>query len=286
MLSWFYATRPWSFVFIISPVSIGSLLAYKAGNFHWVAALVALLSALFIQIGTNLANDYYDFVKGVDSLDQKGPTNIIITGKIQPEKIKLAFRLAFLCASILGAYLIFRAGLPIIFIGILSLLAGYFYTGGPRPLGYVGLGDILVLIFFGPVAVAGTYYVNTLEFASLPVILGLTPGLLAAALLCANNIRDYENDKKHNKNTLVVRFGKTFGKVEYIFSLLIAITIPMFIAYQAKNTFLLLGLLFVLIICLSAIHKFLSAKLDEFNPILQKTGNIIILFTLVFLFFY
>jgi len=205
---------------------IGTAFAYRDGLPHLPTALLCLLAAITIQIGTNLANDYFDCKKGADTSDRIGPVRVTAQGLVAPETMKRAFILAFGLAAALSIPLILRGGWPILIVAILSILSGILYTAGPRSLGYLGLGEIFVLIFFGPVAVGGTYYVQSLQMDSLVILEGFGPGFFSMAILVVNNLRDIESDRRSGKKTLAVRFGRTFAKVEYVFAVLAAYLIP------------------------------------------------------------
>lgn len=208
------------------PVMIGSALAWQKNAFHFPAALAAFAGAMLIQIATNFANDYFDFQNGADTDERVGPTRATAAGLVTPQEMKSAFISVFALSALVGMYLIDRGGWPILWVGICSIVSGILYTGGPRPLGYLGLGEVFVLVFFGPVAVAGTEYVQTLRFSADAAWLGLAPGLLSSAILVVNNLRDVETDRVSGKNTLAVRFGKTFARCEYTMFVLVACAIP------------------------------------------------------------
>ena len=174
-------------------------MAFEAELSHLFSALAALLGALLIQIGTNLSNDYFDFVKGADTEERLGPARATQAGWIRPEIILRSSLLVFAAAVIIGIFLVLRGGWPIVLIGIASVICGILYTGGPYPLAYLGLGEIFVVIFFGPVATLGTYYVQALEFSKEVFIAGLAPGLLSTALIAVNNLRDIPTDIKARK---------------------------------------------------------------------------------------
>ena len=205
---WLSAIRPKTLGAAVSPILIGTTMAFADGKGHALAALAALLGALLIQIGTNFSNDYYDYIKGADTEERLGPVRVTQSGQVRPKTMLRNFVMVFGLATLVGIYLVFRGGWPVVIIGILSIASGILYTGGPWPLGYLGLGDLFVLIFFGPVAVAGTFYVQALEITPVVIFAGLGPGLLATALLAVNNLRDEPTDKKVGKLTLAVRFGQ------------------------------------------------------------------------------
>ncbi len=232
---WLDAARPRTLPAAASPVIMGTAMAAADGLFHAGAAFAALLGALLIQVGANYANDYFDYVKGADTSARLGPTRATQAGLVSPGQMKWATGLVLFAAILPGAYLVYRGGWPILSIGILSLLFAVLYTGGPLPLGYIGVADLFVLIFFGPVAVAGTYYVQALNFSPVSLIAGLAPGLLSMAILTVNNLRDIAQDREAGKRTLAVRFGPVFSRYEYAVSVLLAITVIPCLACLAKG---------------------------------------------------
>ncbi len=194
---------------------IGAAWAYGRQEFDWAIALLILLSATCIQIGTNFANDYSDFKKGADTHERLGPTRVTQAGLLPPRAVLAGTMTAFALAIVLAIPLMLRGGWPIVAIGLSGILFGWMYTGGPYPLGYNGLAETFVLTYFGVLAVAGTSYLFSLEWTALPFLLGLIPGILACGLLAVNNVRDEQTDRKAGKRTPVVRFGRTFGKFEF-----------------------------------------------------------------------
>lgn len=217
MGAWVRAIRPATLTAALGPVAVGTGLAVADGVFDASVALAALLGATSIQIGTNLYNDYADFVKGADTAERLGPARAVQRGWLGPGAVKAGAYVAFLIATLFGAYLILVAGWPILVIGILSLVSGVLYTGGPAPLAYTGLGDLFVLLFFGLAAVGGTYYAQALTVVPEALAGGVAVGLLATAILVVNNLRDRHTDRVAGKRTLVVRFGEAFGRREYVF---------------------------------------------------------------------
>lgn len=227
--AWILASRPKTLVAALLPVIVGAAWVYGQGKFDWGIAVLILLSATFIQIGTNLANDYSDFKKGADTHERLGPTRVTQAGLLAPRTVLFGTVAAFALAVLFALPLIVRGGLPILAIGLTGILFGWMYTGGPYPLGYNGLAEFFVLTYFGVLAVAGTSFLFLLEWQSAPFYLGLVPGVLACGLLAVNNVRDEQTDRKAGKRTPVVRFGRAFGKIEFAASLFLPYLILSFL---------------------------------------------------------
>lgn len=230
---WIDAARPKTLAAAFVPVVVGSSLAYHDGFFSWLPSLVALICAFLIQIGTNFANDYFDFIKGADNEDRIGFERATAQGLVTAGQMKIAMLLTMAIAFIAGLYLVWHAGWVILVIGIASLVFGVLYTGGPFPLGYNGLGDLFVFIFFGIVAVLGTYYVNALQWSAASFWASLAVGALSTNILVVNNLRDVEQDGPAGKNTLGVLFGEAALKWEYVVMLAIAVSIPFYLFFKA-----------------------------------------------------
>ncbi len=224
--AWLLAARPKTLWAAFAPVLLGSALAQAHGGFHLTAAVVALLCAMLLQVATNFWNDYADHVRGADTAARVGPVRATAAGLISASAMRTAALLTFALSGVASLYLVYRAGWTMAVLGVVSILSGLAYTGGPRPLGYLGLGDLFVFVFFGPVAVAGTYYVQTLRFDPLVALLGCGPGALSVAILVVNNLRDIATDAPAGKRTLAVRFGPTFARLEYTLCLVVAALIP------------------------------------------------------------
>ncbi|MFA7693073.1 MAG: 1,4-dihydroxy-2-naphthoate polyprenyltransferase [Candidatus Hydrogenedentes bacterium] len=222
---WFLAARPKTLPAAAAPVILGTAFAFEAETFHPVAAACALLGALLIQIAANYANDYYDYVQGADTGERLGPLRVTQAGLATPRQTKLAMIIALLLSALIGVYLVYRGGWPIAVIGILSLLFAVLYSTGPLPLAHSGIADLFVLVFFGPVAVAGTYYVQAQTWDWLPFWVGWGPGLLSVAILTVNNLRDVNQDRRSGKKTLVVRFGVLYGRIQYTLCILVAVVL-------------------------------------------------------------
>jgi 1,4-dihydroxy-2-naphthoate octaprenyltransferase len=264
---------------------IGTAMAYAVDKGHAVAALAALLGALLIQIGTNFSNDYFDFVKGADTEERLGPIRATQAGLVTPEAMRRNFVVVFGLAVLVGIYLVYRGGWPIVIIGVLSIASGILYTGGPMPLGYLGLGDLFVLIFFGPVAVGGTFYVQTLELPLEVILAGFGPGLLATALLAVNNLRDEPTDKKVGKRTLAVRFGPAFARGEFLTAFALALILPFILAFWTNGHWFACLSALIIIPGRSPIRQIISGVEGvELNETLAATGKLIILYSILFSF--
>lgn len=251
-------------------------------GFYFPAALAALLGALFIQIGTNLANDYYDYEKGTDRDDRIGPQRITQAGLVRPKAVRTAAMTAFGVALLFGVYLVMRGGWPIVAIGLSSILFGILYTAGPAPLGYVGWADLFVLIFFGPVAVGGTYYVQTLTFSNEVILAGVAPGLISVAILTINNLRDIDTDRKSGKRSLAVRFGESFAVAEYGLAIVAACLIPAALYIMSKShAWAALGSI-SLIVAIPLVIRTNRLRGSDLNPLLGQTGVLLLIYTLLF----
>jgi 1,4-dihydroxy-2-naphthoate octaprenyltransferase len=205
---WLVAARPRTLPAAISPVLVGTALAGSEDVFRPLAFVAALFGSVFIQIGTNLANDYSDARRGADAEDRLGPVRVTASGLVAPRQVLVATWLAYAIAVAFGIYLVAVAGWQLLLVGAASILAGVLYTGGPRPYGYEGLGELFVFGFFGIVAVVGSYYVQTEDLRPLAFGLAVPIGLLAASILMVNNIRDIDTDRRAAKRTLAVRLGR------------------------------------------------------------------------------
>jgi 1,4-dihydroxy-2-naphthoate octaprenyltransferase len=218
--AWILAARPKTLPAALTPVLVGTALAIHDGLFDPLPAFAAALGALLLQIGSNFANDYFDYFKGADTPDRLGPTRVTASGLITPAALRWGMVAVFGLSALVGIYLIAVGGWPILAVGVASILAAILYTGGPFPFGYYGLGDLFVFIFFGLVAVCGTYWVQSLTLTWPVLVAAVPPGLLVTAILVVNNLRDIETDRRAGKYTLAVRLGRTGTRIEY--SILVA----------------------------------------------------------------
>lgn len=218
------SSRPATLTASLAPILVACFLAYreKAESVEILYIIPILIAALSIQIATNLFNDYLDFVKGGDKEDRLGPTRVTGAGILKPQEVKMWGVIFCVLALVLGVPLILRGGFIFLIVGLISLAMTYVYTGTRFSLAYTGLADIFVVVFFGCVAVSGTYYLLVLDWNYWTLLVGLQLGALCNILLLVNNLRDHHQDTANNKRTLVVRFGRGFGILEYLFLILIA----------------------------------------------------------------
>ena len=280
---WLSAARPKTLWAAVAPVAMACAMAWRDGAFHPVAAGCALAAAMLLQIATNFCNDYADFAKGTDTAERTGPLRATAAGWVTPEAMKRATVLTFGLAALAAAYLVVRGGWVLALLMALSIASGALYTAGPKPLGYLGLGDIFVFVFFGPVAVAGTYYVQALQFSTVAAVAGIAPGLLSVAILVVNNLRDVEGDARTGKRTLAVRFGRTFARVEYTFCILAAGLIPFILVghFHAPPNVAAAGL--VVLAAISALRTIWTSENSEvLNSLLAYTALLLLLFAGLF----
>jgi 1,4-dihydroxy-2-naphthoate octaprenyltransferase len=225
--AWFLAVRPRTLPAAVAPVIVGAAMAFADDGFRIFPSLAALLGALLLQIGVNLANDYFDYVKGIDTSDRLGPVRVTQSGLIPPTRVRAGMILVFVIAAAVGLYLVIVGGWPILLVGCAAIIAALSYSGGPYPLASHGLGDIFVFIFFGLVAVCGTYYVQLHQITLATVLNALPLGLLITAILVVNNLRDINTDRKAGKKTLAVTLGERGARAEYLLLMLFAYLFPL-----------------------------------------------------------
>ena len=283
---WLMAARPRTLGASIAPVIMGTAMAYRDGGFYAPTALATLLCAVLIQVEANYANDYFDFLKGADTEARLGPIRATAAGLVTPRQMRNATLAVLTLAMLLGLYLVWRGGAPILAIGVLSVVFAALYTGGPYPLGYLGLGEVFVLIFFGPVAVGGTYYVQTLEWRLLPTVAGLAPGLISCAILAVNNLRDIEEDRRTGKRTLAARFGAAFARAEYLACVFGGMfVVPWVLAFWgAGRAHLPYSAVFILsaAVAVAPLRVFLGEQGAALNVRLARTGKALLLFSVLF----
>ena len=279
---WLAATRPRTLPAAVAPVVVGSALAWRDGHFIAAAALLCLLFAVLVQIGTNFANDYYDFMRGADTAARVGPRRAVAAGLIAPATMKRAMWAVFATAFISGLSLIAWGGPWLLAVGVASIVCGIAYTGGPWPLGYHGLGDIFVFVFFGLVAVGATYFVQAARVTPDALLAALPIGLLAANILVVNNYRDIETDAVAGKRTLAVRFGRGFARAQFNVSLVLAFAVPVALGVRDHRGWILLPLLAAPLAWQHARRLRESKTPSELIALLGDTGKLLALYAALF----
>jgi 1,4-dihydroxy-2-naphthoate octaprenyltransferase len=280
---WLMAARLRTLPAAIAPVLVGTSLALGDGDFHPLAFVAALLGAIFIQVGTNLSNDYSDARRGADTDDRLGPVRVTAGGLVPPSQVLVATYVTFGLAVACGAYLIAVAGWELLAVGAASILAGVLYTGGPRPYGYEGLGELFVFLFFGIVAVTGSYYVQVQKLPWEAFVCAVPVGLLASAILVVNNVRDLETDRRAGKRTLAVRLGRERTRALYVALLALAYAIaPMPWVAGSMTAWLLLPWLSAPLAL--RLVQVVRSRVDgpSLNAALAGTGQLQLLFCLLY----
>ncbi|WP_233506015.1 MULTISPECIES: 1,4-dihydroxy-2-naphthoate polyprenyltransferase [Haloferax] len=291
------ASRPQTLPAAAAPVVVGTAVAVHADLFAPLPAFAALVGALLIQVGTNFANDYYDAVQGADTEAREGFTRVTAGGLIPPSEVKRAMYLTFAAAVLLGTYLVYVGGVPILVVGLLSVASGIAYTGGPYPLGYHGLGDLFVFVFFGLVAVVGTFYVQAASVLAAPLSVGIPAGTvtlvavlaslpiaaISTNILVVNNVRDKEEDATTGKRTLAVRFGYGFARAEYVTMLALAYAVPVYLWTRAGfDWYVLLPVFSMPVAARIARTVVTETKGEKLNPALEDTGKLLALYAVLF----
>jgi 1,4-dihydroxy-2-naphthoate octaprenyltransferase len=279
---WWLAIRPKTLPAAASGVVMGCALAWRDGTFQPLPALAALLVALLLQIGSNVANDVYDFERGTDTPDRLGPTRVTQAGLLTPAQVKRGMWVIFALAASCGLYLAWLRGPVVIAIGLAAILSAIAYTGGPFPLGYYGLGDVFVFIFFGLAAVAGTYFVQAGSVTPAAWWMSVPVGLIITDILAVNNLRDIENDRKAGKRTLAVRLGERGTQIEYVACMVAAyLVIPVAAALGLISWWALLTWL-SLPLALKSTRAVFTQRGRPLNAALAGTGQLALLFSLLF----
>jgi 1,4-dihydroxy-2-naphthoate polyprenyltransferase len=280
---WVLAARVRTLPAAVAPVLVGTSLALGAGHFKALAFVAALLGAIFIQVGTNLSNDYSDARRGADTEDRLGPVRVTAGGLVPPRQVLIATYVTFGLAVLCGVYLVYVAGWELIAVGAASILAGVLYTGGPRPYGYEGLGEVFVFLFFGIVAVVGSYYVQTRQLPWEPFVCAVPVGLLASAILVVNNVRDVDTDRRAGKRTLAVRLGRERTRELYVAMLALAfVCAPLPWPLGSMSAWLLLCWLAAPLAV--AVARAVRTRVDgpSLNGALARTGMLQLLFCLLY----
>lgn len=276
---WFLAIRPKTLIACISPVFIGSALAWHDPCFSWSLFGATLATALCIQITTNLANDYFDFVKGADSASRIGPVRVTQAGLVSLKQMRVAILLSLCTTALVGFTLLISKGALLLSLFIGALLLSIGYTTGPVPLAYLGLGDICVFLFFGPVAAAGSFMIQTGTLSTTALLAGIAPGALSTAILTANNLRDQHEDARCGKKSVVVRFGELFGKREFLGAVALSVLTPLFF-FSVRGA--LLSLLTAPLALLLARRLLRIQSAHEYNLLLANTAKHLLIYTVLF----
>jgi 1,4-dihydroxy-2-naphthoate octaprenyltransferase len=279
---WLVAARPRTLPAAIAPVLVGTALAASEDVFRPLAFIAALLGSIFIQIGTNLSNDYSDARRGADTEDRLGPVRVTASGLVAPRQVLIATWLAFGVAVAVGTYLIVLVGWELLVVGVASILAGVLYTGGPRPYGYEGLGELFVFSFFGIVAVVGSYYVQTEDLRALAFEVAVPIGLLAAAILMVNNVRDLDTDRRAGKRTLAVRLGRERSRRLYALTVVLAyVVIGLIVVTGEGDAWLLLSWISAPLVL--PLVRTVASRTDgpSLNGALAGTGRLLAAFALL-----
>jgi 1,4-dihydroxy-2-naphthoate octaprenyltransferase len=278
--AWVLAARPATLPAAAAPVLVGAAAAVSQGaTFLPLVFVATLASALLIQIGTNFANDYSDFHRGADTDARLGPTRVTHGGLISHDDVRRGIIVAFGGAALVGLYLAWIGGWPIVVIGLLSILCGLAYTGGPWPFGYHGLGDLFVFLFFGLIAVAGTAYLQTGAWSIFALVLAIPMGLLVTNILVVNNLRDLATDRAAGKNTLAVRIGERATRVQYATFTVVAYIVPLVLALTTPSRRWLLLPWLTLPLGITLVRTVLGGRTGrELNPVLKRTGQLLLAF--------
>jgi 1,4-dihydroxy-2-naphthoate octaprenyltransferase len=280
--AWWLAIRPATLTASAAPVLVGTGAAWADGMFALGPALAALVGASLLQVGANFANDVFDFERGADNADRLGPQRATQQGWISAAQMKRAMWLAFAGAAAVGLYLTWVAGWPVLALGLLSIAAAYLYTGGPKPYGYLGLGDLSVFVFFGPGAVAGTYFVQALSVSPLALLASIPIGALATAILVVNNLRDIETDARAGKHTLAVRLGDGPTRSYYLLLLIVAYAVPLLLWWRdLADAWVLLPWL-SLPLALQLARRMRHERGLALNGCLVRTAHLEVVFGLLF----
>lgn len=279
---WWLAIRPRTLPAAAAPVIVGSALAFHDGAFQFFPALAALLGALLLQIGANLANDVFDFKKGADTHERLGPPRVTALGLLTPNQVLIGMSAAFALAALIGLYLVWVGGWVILVIGLLSIVCAIAYTGGPFPLGYNGLGELFVLFFFGFAAVCGTYFVQAGTVTPTVWISAIPVGLLAMAVLVVNNLRDIDTDRTAGKKTLAVRFGAKAAKWEYVLFVMFAYLTPILLAILDRDSVWTLLTWLSIPLALPLVKRVRDERGRALNIALAETARLEFVYALLF----
>ena len=279
--AWIMAARPKTLPASVAPIVVGIAFAYADGHFQWGPSLAAFLCAMLLQIGSNFANDYFDFFKGADTHERLGPTRATAAGLLTPAAMRLGMIVVFGAAALVGLYLIWVGGWLIFGLGVAALLAAVAYTGGPFPFGYYGLGDLFVFLFFGLVGVGGTYYLQALTVTPAVLVAASAVGLLVTNILVVNNLRDIDTDRRAKKHTLAVILGRRGARIEYTLWLILAYLLLLWLWWgMGRSVWILLPWL-TLPLALPLLRAIYGAEGKALNGTLAGSARLSLFFSLL-----
>ena len=279
---WILAARPKTLPAAFAPVLVGTAVAWVAGGFRAGPATAAALGALLLQIGSNLANDVFDFERGADREGRTGPLRVTQAGLLTPSQVRAGMAIVFGLALLVGIYLTIEAGWPVIVIGLAAIAAAIAYTGGPFPLGYNGLGELFVMIFFGFAAVCGTAFVQATYVPAAAWPAGFAAGCLATAILVVNNVRDIDQDRESGKRTLPVRFGRPWGVAEFVVLVALAYLVPLLLVLTDRATISLLLVLLSVPLALPLVRSLRHERGDLLNRTLAGTARLFLVWSILY----
>lgn len=279
---WLLAIRPKTLPAAVGPVVVGTAAAIGAGGFAAFPALACLVCSVLLQVGVNLANDYFDYKNNIDSEARLGPVRVTQSGLISPEKVRLGMIISLFLAAMVFVYLAFVGGAPIVLIGIASVLAALGYSGGPFPLASNGLGELFVFLFFGLAAVGGTFFLQTGELSGLALAAAIPPGLLITAIMVVNNFRDIDTDRSAGKNTLAVILGRKKTILEYRTLLVLSYILPLVLFITSNATSVIVLPLLTVPLAVNLGRQISLLKGSELNELLAKTAKLSLIYSLLF----
>jgi len=279
---WILAARPKTLPAALAPVLVGTAVAWGAGGFRAGPATAAAIGALLLQVGSNLANDVFDFERGADREGRTGPLRVTQAGLLTPSQVRAGMAVVFGLSLLVGIYLTIEAGWPVVVIGLTAIAAAIAYTGGPFPLGYNGLGELFVMIFFGFAAVCGTAFVQAGYVPSAAWPAGLAAGCLATAILAVNNVRDIDQDRESGKRTLPVRFGRPWGVAEFVVLVALAYLVPLLLVLTDRATISLLLVLLSVPLALPLVRSLRHERGDLLNRTLAGTARLFLVWSILY----
>lgn len=280
--AWILASRPRTLLAAVVPVLVGTSIAIHDNKFDSAAAIIALLCTLLMQIGANLANDLFDFIQGKDTKERLGPQRATASGLLSINEMKFGTAVVFGLSFILGLYLVFTGGWLVLFIGIISIVAGILYTAGPFPLAYNGLGDVASFIFFGVIGTVGTYYVQAHQFSLFAFWASIPVGSLITNILVVNNYRDRKEDLSNGKNTLVVLFGDKFARFQYIFFMILSYSILIVVYFTFKQSLFVFLPVLSFPLSIKLIRMIFTYRGKELNKTLELTAKLSAIYGFLF----